>query len=259
MMTIEQKAQALGRGLFADLDEGVRSAVAARTGERRLQHGEVLFLEGEPGSEIFFVISGEVEVHRHHTTLAVVGPGEVLGEMAVLGGQVRSASGRARGETHLLFLKDKAARVLVQQTPAFALALLGVLVDRLTAADELAVLLSERPRPLGEVVVTAGDAAGEQVPILRAVSVLGRKRGAIMADGLRVALPSDDPALRERHAEIRLRDAGVYLAPLEGQVAVAGQPVAEPIALGPDDEVAIGELRLRVRVHPGAPADEDHP
>lgn len=73
--------------------------------------GEVLFSEGSPGDAAFVVQTGRIEVYRsvggQEVTIHRFGPSEVLGELALLDGEPRSASARALEAATLLGI-DKA-------------------------------------------------------------------------------------------------------------------------------------------------------
>jgi CRP/FNR family transcriptional regulator, cyclic AMP receptor protein len=64
--------------------------------------GYVLMQEGSPGRESFIVVEGQATVTREGDAIAVVGPGEFIGEMAMLSRQERSATVVA--ETHMQLL-----------------------------------------------------------------------------------------------------------------------------------------------------------
>lgn len=72
---------------------------------RRLRAGEWIFREGDQGDCAFVIESGVVEVSRNQggvaETLAHLGAGEILGEMALIDGRARSASARAASEVSL--------------------------------------------------------------------------------------------------------------------------------------------------------------
>ena len=69
------------------------------------------------------ILEGEIEIYDGNYVIAVLEQGQLFGEMAVLGGGRRTASGRAKDAARLLFLKDKAIRLLIQQVPDIAFAL----------------------------------------------------------------------------------------------------------------------------------------
>jgi CRP-like cAMP-binding protein len=245
MLSVEEKAEALAKGVFSGLDEAARRALAERMGEVEFAGGETLFLEGEPGSEVYVLVSGEVEIRREGAVVAVLGPGQLMGEMAVLGSGKRTATGVARGSVKLLFLKDKAIRLLIQQVPDIAFAIFGVLIDRLSDASELVAFLSGDREQLGRVEVASGDIAGQSFPILRTRAVLGKAQGSAVADGLRLALPTEDEGVAGRHAAVTIEEGAVFIEPVDGEVTVNGTPVAGRIAVGPEDVISVGGLGLR--------------
>ncbi|MFH0911862.1 MAG: cyclic nucleotide-binding domain-containing protein [Planctomycetota bacterium] len=250
MLSLEEKAACLAKGVFAKIDEAARLALAARMGEREMEDGQILFLQGKPGSEVYVVVSGEVKIVRNNRVIALLGPGELIGDMAVLGVGNRTASGYTCGPTRLLFLAEKALRMLIQQTPVISFAIFEVLIDRLTAANDFAIFLTSERKELGEVRVLSGDIAGSRVPIFQERSVLGRSRGALLADGLRLALPSRNPGLLDRHLEILLTPDGVYVEPLDGAVEVGGERIDAAVRIEPDDPVEAGGLTLTVAAVP---------
>jgi len=82
--------------------------------------GELVITEGELAAHMFVVLSGEVEIlHKgdgdHHVRLALMGPGDWVGEMAILDVQPRSASVRALAPTTLLRLSAPDTRRLIQE------------------------------------------------------------------------------------------------------------------------------------------------
>ena len=78
---------ALERSLSAQLMHG-----ADKPGVRRLEAGEVLVRQGEPGTSIYLVLDGVFRVDRNGERLAEYGPGAILGERAHLEGGVRTAT-----------------------------------------------------------------------------------------------------------------------------------------------------------------------
>ncbi len=245
MLTAEEKTACLKRGIFDALDENTLAAVAQRMGERELADGEILFLQGEPGDEIFVVVEGAIEIFVGEHVIAQLGPGELFGEMAVLGGGVRTAGGRARGPTHLLFLKDKAIRLLVQQIPDLAFAIFRVLIDRLDEANRLARFLASDRVAHARVEITGGDLAGRSFPVEHEQAVLGRAQGSVTADALRLALPTESPSVELRHALIRVEADTVYIEPLDGDVRINNENIDESTSVTPEDTVGIADLQLR--------------
>lgn len=101
--------------LFAGLPDPVRGLLAERLEARPFKTGDTLFAEGDPGDAVYFVLSGRVAIQKTldaaqgtFKTLAVMGPGDFFGEMALLEKEARSAAavGAADGEALSLSAKD---------------------------------------------------------------------------------------------------------------------------------------------------------
>ena len=93
-------------GLFGTLDESVLSALEPDFEMVTLQAGEILFRQGALGDSLYLVISGRLRVvikedDGGQRPVAELGRGETVGEMAVLGGEFRSATVYAVRDTNL--------------------------------------------------------------------------------------------------------------------------------------------------------------
>jgi CRP-like cAMP-binding protein len=93
--------------------------------------GDVIFEEGQPGQEMYGVISGAVELRRSDGTVFRVGPDGTFGEMALIDGSPRSTSAVAAEDTVLAVIDQKKFIFLVQETPMFALQVMSSLAERL--------------------------------------------------------------------------------------------------------------------------------
>jgi CRP-like cAMP-binding protein len=127
--------------LLAGLTDQLRDAVLATTRARRFLAKEVLFLEGEPGDTLHFVVSGRVAVRAltpsgENATFALMGPGQALGEMALLRkSMTRSASAYALEDVETRALHRDDFFRLCDAQPAVERVLVSVLaarVDRLS-------------------------------------------------------------------------------------------------------------------------------
>lgn len=68
------------------------TAVCGLTTEMHFEPGRVLCSQGARGREVFLLIDGHVQVSRDGQPVCILGPGDILGEMAVLAGQDRTAT-----------------------------------------------------------------------------------------------------------------------------------------------------------------------
>ena len=103
----------------------------AETNPLRFSDGEVVFREGDAADRMYIVREGEVELQRGGETIEKLGPGSIVGEMALVDPAPRSATVIARGECLLVGVDEETFRQLVQRVPGFALEVLRIVVRRL--------------------------------------------------------------------------------------------------------------------------------
>jgi CRP/FNR family cyclic AMP-dependent transcriptional regulator len=131
----------LGAGDFlASLGPAEAAALAQRGSERAFGRGQALMHEGQVPDRVLVVRSGTVKVfattaNGREVVLAVRGPGELVGELAALAGAARSASVVALDPVTALVLTQDAFRSFLLAHPTAAMALLGMLAQRLRDAD----------------------------------------------------------------------------------------------------------------------------
>lgn len=89
---------------FAGAPEGALPVVAEALEPVRLPAGVTLFHKGDVGDSMYVIASGRLRVHDGPLTFNELGPGDVVGEMAVLDASPRSASVTALEEAELLCL-----------------------------------------------------------------------------------------------------------------------------------------------------------
>jgi CRP/FNR family transcriptional regulator, cyclic AMP receptor protein len=93
--------------------------------------GETIFVEGQPRDVMYVVLGGEVDIQHHGRSIYTAGPGELVGEMAMIDSQGRSANAVALSPCRLAVVDEKQFLFMVQETPNFALEVMRVLVGRL--------------------------------------------------------------------------------------------------------------------------------
>jgi CRP-like cAMP-binding protein len=99
--------------------------------------GEVIFVEGEPGKTMYVVLEGEVNILVSDKVLDVAGPGDLVGEMALIDSSARSATAIAKEDCVLVPVDERQFLRMVDQTPIFALNVMKVLADRLRRVDSM--------------------------------------------------------------------------------------------------------------------------
>lgn len=126
---------------FASLPPAALEQVARIAQENHYQAGQFLFHEKELGERAYIIKSGQVEVLRsvgtpHETFLGVSGPGELIGEMAILEQEARSASVRAVEETATLEITGEDFEQLIAQNGAIGYQVVKMLSHRMRQAGD---------------------------------------------------------------------------------------------------------------------------
>jgi len=97
--------------------------------------GQVIFEEGQPGNEMYVVQSGSVELRAGGQVLETVGEGGILGEMALVDREPRSATAVAASDCRLVPIDEQHFGLLVQRVPGFALEVMRVMAQRIRKAN----------------------------------------------------------------------------------------------------------------------------
>ncbi len=95
--------------------------------------GQEIFREGNPGTIMYVVKEGRVDVLKGDRVIDSAGPGEILGEMALIDSSPRSATARAGTDCKLIPVDEYYFLFLVQHSPYFALQVMRILAARLRA------------------------------------------------------------------------------------------------------------------------------
>lgn len=95
-----------------------------------VRDGHQLCSQGTIGRELFIVRSGTVDVISDGAIVGRVGPGEVLGEISLIGRRRRTASAVARGDVSVYVVSRLDVTTLLDQTPGLTQSLLRTVCDR---------------------------------------------------------------------------------------------------------------------------------
>jgi len=158
---LEDARRLLGEcALFRGLRSEERNSLVARAHVRRFAAGENIFLMDAPGDSMMAVLSGNVRIsvpspEGKEIVLAILHPGEVFGEIAVLDGKGRTADARALSECSLAVLDRREVLSFFERHPESWLRLVEVLCDRLRVTDQhiAEVALLELPARLAKAML----------------------------------------------------------------------------------------------------------
>lgn len=137
------------QGLGACLAQETWRALLAAGAVRRFSTGEVLMRQGDPGTYVLALTAGNVKVSRVESQgdellLAVRGPGEIIGEIAVLDGTVRSATVTSLGPCITYVLPAARFLRIIREFHAETV-LLRHIIARYREGEEVRTELAELP------------------------------------------------------------------------------------------------------------------
>ncbi|OBI07593.1 Crp/Fnr family transcriptional regulator [Mycobacterium sp. E2462] len=138
--------------------------------------GQTLFTQGEPGDRVYLIVEGKVKIslggsNGRTNVRAILGPSDIVGELAVFDPGPRSCTATAITDVRALWLDRAALRGLMARQPAIAEQLLQALTQRVRETEEQLVEL------------VSSDVAAR---VARQLLALSRRFGAPEGDALRV-------------------------------------------------------------------------
>src|SRR5215475_3945425 len=127
--------------LFSALDDEAATALRSSMAETRLRRGDVLFHEGDSGDKLYIVLDGKVKLGRtsadgRENLLAILGPGEMFGELSLFDPGPRTATATAVAETTLLGIGHGVMQTWLADRPEVSKQLLKALAQRLRRTNE---------------------------------------------------------------------------------------------------------------------------
>jgi CRP-like cAMP-binding protein len=101
--------------------------------------GTTLFKEGEAGKDMFVLQSGRIAISKRvrdvEKTLAILGPGEFFGEMAIIANKPRNATATVTEDAKLLVIDSKTFEAMIRGNAEIAVRMIKKLAERLSEAD----------------------------------------------------------------------------------------------------------------------------
>lgn len=139
---------------------------------------ELIFSKGDVATQLFFILDGRVKVSAlsqdgKEIIFAILGPGELLGELAVIEGTEHSSSVWTLEPTELLSFGRRDFLALLHNQPSFALSLLMTVCSQLRKTSELVEDISFLPLP---------------VRLAKRLLALARSYGIPSSQGIRIEL-----------------------------------------------------------------------
>ena len=127
--------------LFAALDEEAAIALRSSMQDVKLPRGDALFAEGDPGDRLYLILDGKIKLGAtsgdgRETLLAILGPGEMFGELSLFDPGPRTATATALTDATLAGLGHDDLQPWLTGRPEVAGSLLRALALRLRRTNE---------------------------------------------------------------------------------------------------------------------------
>jgi CRP/FNR family cyclic AMP-dependent transcriptional regulator len=159
--------------LFANLPGDVIDRLTACTESRTLERGDLLFAQGDPSTELFVVVEGNIAIATKSTDgreslVAVMEAGGLFGELGLFDDGPRSADARALTQASVVSLGFEHVRAVLREQPELLWIVVRLLALRLRATDEAladAVFLDVPARTAKRLLELAGDEDEVELPM----------------------------------------------------------------------------------------------
>jgi len=186
---------------FVSLSDDFFDVLSQLVRTRTLSKDEILFNKGEEGNSLFILSSGRVKIvtqdsEDHEVILNQVGAGEIIGEMALLDFEPRSAGVVALEETSVMELSREDFMEILSGQPDLALSIIRSLISRLRHNTSYIEQITEMSRR-----VAMGDYSflGETQPAGAEENAEGQEKiRQLMAEFYRMV-----QGVREREADLK--------------------------------------------------------
>lgn len=213
--------------LFSGLSADERAAVVARARIRTINAEETIFALGSPGDQMMALLRGTVRIsvpsfEGRELLLAIIRPGEVFGELAVLDGKERSADAIAESPCTLAILDRHDILSFFERNPSAWPKLVKVLCQRLRHTDQVfaEVALLQLPAKLAKSMLRLLDLDRTLAPRKRPVIHYSQRELANMVGGTRESV---NRCLRnwQRNGIVQIT---------EGSIIITNRPALEQMA-----------------------------
>ena len=119
------------------MESSILNMVQSVGTSRTYEPGEKVFIEGSPGTSMYVVLDGNIEICVGGKTIEIAGRGSIVGEMALIDSSTRSATVVAQDYCILAQVNRSQFLSLMQKTPRFGLCVMKSLVTRLRNMDAM--------------------------------------------------------------------------------------------------------------------------
>jgi len=153
--------------IFSDLSDSELDNIKTLCQTRKYPKNSMIILEEEMGDVVFIVMSGTVKITRvndegKEVILAMLGSGEVFGEMAILDGESRSANALAQENCEVVTINREEFLNIIKTNNKVALNLMTEFAIRLRKSDQQieALSLDDAEHRIGVSILNLAEEMG---------------------------------------------------------------------------------------------------
>lgn len=154
--------------IFSNLNQEEMEEVAAITAERSFSKGEMIYMAGDKGAQLYVIHSGKVKINRYTDTgkeqvIRVLGPGEFMGELSLFSPTSLSDNAEALKDTTMCVINGEKIKELMKIYPDIGFKIMEELSHRLDKVEHLLenVNLYTVEQRLAQTLLSMSDEEGE--------------------------------------------------------------------------------------------------
>ncbi|MEO6714471.1 MAG: Crp/Fnr family transcriptional regulator [Mycobacteriales bacterium] len=157
--------------LFSGLDDDSWKSLRSRLKESARPRGTLIFAEGDAGGQLHVILSGKVKISRaavdgRENLLAVLGPGDLFGELSLFNPGPRTATATTITDAQLATFSHDDLRPVIIEQPEVAAELLRVLAERLRQTNDAMadLVFTDVPGRVAKALLSLAERFGETDP-----------------------------------------------------------------------------------------------
>jgi len=136
--------------IFEKLSASDKQLLSELWERRSLKEGEVLFVKGDPGSSMFVIEKGTIEIsvpiggRNEKLRISHLHEGDFFGELSLIDGRTRTATATATEDCRLIQMNRQEFISFLLERPEVAIAMMTEIADRLRQTDDLLMSLASK-------------------------------------------------------------------------------------------------------------------
>jgi CRP/FNR family transcriptional regulator, cyclic AMP receptor protein len=123
--------------MMSSMDIDMRLFAKKAGASINFQAGSIVFNQGDPGSCMYVVQSGMIEMVIGDKVIEICGENEAIGFMSIIDGSPRSSTARVKEACELSVIDGRKFRFMIDEVPNFALYIMGAMARRIRGLGQM--------------------------------------------------------------------------------------------------------------------------